>query len=158
MKILITDNKKDEKFLRQKTANFDFAKFGKKEIRELVRAMRLIMKDAQGVGLSANQIGLNLNCFVAEVNGKFYSIFNPKLEKASKETITEEEGCLSVPNFFGQVARSEKVFLTGLDASGHKIKIKAWGLLARVFQHEADHLSGKLCVDKAKGLHKITPQ
>lgn len=154
--IVTLDNKKEAKILRKKTAAFNFAKFSKTELKNLVKSMRLIMKKAQGIGLSANQIGLDANFFVAEVSGKFYSIFNPKIEKGSPEADALEEGCLSVPNTFGNVTRSSKITLTGWDVNGKKVKIKAWGLLARVFQHEVDHLNGKLFIDKATNIHKIS--
>ncbi len=70
MKIFTINNKKEEKFLRQKAADFDFNKFGKKEISELLKAMRGIMTEARGIGLSANQLGLNLKFFVAQISDK----------------------------------------------------------------------------------------
>lgn len=157
--ILKTDNKKNEKFLREKTAIFDFAKYSKKDIRELVRTMREMMKHADGVGLSANQVGLSFRMFVAQVpdaNGrpKFYAIFNPEISKISKEMEIIEEGCLSVPETWGPVERHYRLTLSGQDMNGKKIKINAWGLLARVFQHEMDHLNGMLFVDRTKELHK----
>lgn len=155
MKIVTTENKKEAKILRKKTVDLDFSKYTKSDLRKLIQAMRLIMKDAEGVGLSANQIGLDLNFFVAEVNGKFYAIFNPKIEKYSSETEEIEEGCLSVLRTYGIVNRSKKVTLSGFDINGKKIKIKAWGLLARVLQHEVDHLNGKLFIDKAKNVQKM---
>ncbi|MGC9611020.1 MAG: peptide deformylase [Minisyncoccia bacterium] len=158
-KILKIDNKKNEKFLREKTVKFDFKKHPKKEIRELVKSMREIMKRADGVGLSANQIGLSFRMFVAQVpdsNGrpKFYAIFNPEITKISKEMETIEEGCLSVPETWGPVERHYRLTLAGEDMNGKRIKINAWGLLARVFQHEMDHLNGGLFVDKAEHLQK----
>lgn len=155
MKIWVISDKKEEKFLRRKTANFDFRKFSKAEIRELVRAMRQSMQEAEGIGLSANQIGLDLKVFVAKVANKFYSIFNPEIVQLSKESIAMEEGCLSVPGVFGSVERPEKITLKGFNIKGKPIKIKAWGLLARVFQHEVDHLNGKLFIDKAKQVGKL---
>ena len=158
--ILITENKKDEKFLRKKTADFNFKKFTKKEVNALIARMKRIMKEANGVGLSANQVGLNFRMFVAEVpsgrqnQNKFYAVFNPKVEKFGAEKIILEEGCLSVPLSYGDVERAEKVALKGQDKNGKNIKIKAWGLLARVFQHEVDHLEGKLFIDKARNIHK----
>ena len=113
------------------------------------------MKLSDGVGLSANQIGLNLNCFVAEVENKFYAVFNPKITKLSQEAEDMEEGCLSVPNNFGVVNRADKVWLEGLDANGKKVKFKVWGFLARVFQHEVDHLNGTLFIDKCKNLREV---
>lgn len=159
-KIVTVENKTDEKFLRCKTEAFDFNKFSKKETSDLVLRMKQAMRKAQGIGLSANQVGLNFKMFVAEVpsgqnKAKLYAIFNPKIEKAGKEKIEFEEGCLSVPLTYGQVERAEKVVLVGQDKNGKPLKIKAWGLLARVFQHETDHLEGKLFIDKAKNLHKI---
>lgn len=154
-KIYTTNDKTQEKFLRKKTREFDFEKRGKKEIDALIREMRAAMHDANGIGLSANQIGSQESVFVAEVPSggkgtKFYAIFNPKLEESGDEKVVSEEGCLSIPGKYGVIARSHKVVLVGQDARGKKIKIKAWGLLARVFQHEADHLNGKLFVDRIK--------
>lgn len=170
-KIVTIENKKDEKFLRRKTQEFDFKKFSRKEITELINRMRKAMKLANGIGLSANQIGLDMRVFVAQTqktnrdgnprsvssgNNKFYAVFNPEIIKFSDEkTPLEEEGCLSVPMTYGETERPEKIVLEGFDKNGKKIKIKAWGLLAKVFQHEMDHLNGKLFIDKAKKLYKV---
>jgi len=159
-KIFTIADKDEEKFLRKKTQDFDFKKFSKKEIRDLCQEMRGEMLKAKGIGLSANQIGYSFKMFVAGLpdrNGlmKFFYIFNPKIEKTSKEKEALEEGCLSVPEIFGEVERFEKVVVSGQDKNGRDIKIKATGLLARVFQHEVDHLNGILFVDKAKNLRKF---
>lgn len=153
MKIYLEKNKTEEKILRKKIAAFDFDKYTKKEIRELIKKMRTTMRRADGVGLSANQVGLNEKMFVAEVDHKFYAIFNPKIIKKSDEKSEMEEGCLSVPDKFGTVIRADKVWLEGQNADGKKLKIKAWGFLARVFQHELDHLEGKLFIDKSKNIY-----
>ncbi len=153
MKIYLEKNKTEEKILRKKIATFDFDKYTKKEIRELIKKMRTTMRRADGVGLSANQVGLNEKMFVAEVDHKFYAIFNPKIIKKSDEKSEMEEGCLSVPDKFGTVIRADKVWLEGQNADGKKLKIKAWGFLARVFQHELDHLEGKLFIDKSKDIY-----
>lgn len=161
-------DKKEEKFLRRKTSAFDFSKFSKKEISELVKRMKKEMVKADGIGLSANQIGLDMSLFVAQVpkieergekivitGQKFYAVFNPKITKESKEKSPMEEGCLSVPGgISGEVERPEKITLEGQDKNGKKLKIKAWGLLARVFQHEVDHLNGTLFIDKCKKTKK----
>ncbi|MGC9603518.1 MAG: peptide deformylase [Minisyncoccia bacterium] len=157
--ILKIENKKNEKFLRQKTEKFNFKEHSPKEIRALVKSMRETMKKADGVGLSANQIGLPLRLFVAQVpdaqgKPKFYAVFNPEITKISKEMEILEEGCLSVPEIWGPVERHYRLTLTGEDMNGKKLKIKAWGLLARVFQHELDHLNGGLFTDKARELRK----
>lgn len=156
--MFLVSNKNQEKVLRRKTAAFDFSRFTPQEIRALIARMKRIMHEANGIGLSANQIGLDFSLFVAEVPDsqgglKFYSIFNPEFEKVSEETVTTEEGCLSIPGVFGDVARARQVTLKGQDKNGRPVKIKAWGLLARVFQHEVDHLNGKVFTDRAKQVH-----
>ncbi len=159
--ILLIKHKKEEQFLRTRTVPFDFSKFEKKTIEETVKKMREIMKKANGIGLSANQVGIPYRFFVAQVpdtqgKQKFYAIFNPEITKVSKDEVeTVEEGCLSVPDTYGLVERAYRLILGGQDKRGKKIKIKAWGLLARVFQHEVDHLDGKLFIDKAKETHVI---
>lgn len=150
MRIYKSTNKNDAKILRRKTADFDFKKFTPKEIRELIKKMRKAMEETNGVGLAANQIGLDMKIFVAQVDRKFYAVFNPKITKTEGETVLMEEGCLSVPRQYGKVSRYEKVTLEGQDQKGKKIKIRAWGLLAHVFQHEYDHLQGVLYIDKTK--------
>ena len=148
------DQKIELKFLRKKTSNFDFKKYSKKELEALLKKMRAAMKKSVGVGLSANQFGLDANFFIAELNGKFYAVFNPAIKKGLESEIVMEEGCLSVPEVFGLVPRKEKVVLEGWDKNQKPIRIKAWGLLARIFQHEVDHLNGALFIDKTKKLHK----
>ncbi len=149
------ENKKDGKFLRRPAAFFDSKKYSKKEVRELIKTMRQSMQEAEGVGLSANQVGLNVKVFVARVENKFYAVFNPEIILASKETVNLDEGCLSVPGVYGVVERPERITLKGFDQNHKPLKIKAWGLLARVFQHEVDHLNGKLFIDKAKQVERV---
>ena len=158
-KILIINNKKEEKFLRKGTEKVDFEKTKRSELSSIILRMRKTMRLARGIGLSANQIGLNLRLFVAEVPDsegslKFYAVFNPKLGKVGKEKVALEEGCLSVPDTYGLVERPSRVLLTGFDKNGRPVKIKAWGILARVFQHEIDHLDGKLLIDRTKQIYK----
>ena len=159
MSIYTLNNKKEEKFLRTKTKPYSFSNHTPKDTDELIRTMRASMRKAQGIGLSANQIGLPWRVFVAEVPSrdgsiKFYAVFNPKIEVTGKDEIYYEEGCLSVPGVFGKVKRPERIVLFGEDKKGKPVKIKCWGLLARVFQHEVDHLEGKLFIDhKPKELH-----
>ncbi len=163
-KILTIGSQKNETFLRKRTAPFDFKEHSKKEVLELVRKMRTVMKAADGVGLSANQIGLPYRVFVAQVPGgdghpKFYAVFNPEVSKLSREMETLEEGCLSVPETYGPTPRHYRLTLSGQGPNGKKLKINAWGLLARVFQHETDHLDGKLFIDKAETVyHPETPR
>lgn len=162
MTILTTQNKNNEKYLRKKVPVLDLRAESKKELKNTVKEMRIAMKKANGIGLSANQVGVSKRLFVAEApkNDKgdfypFYAIINPVLTKISEETSIMEEGCLSIPEIYGAVERPEKIILEGLDVNGKKIKIRAWGLLARVFQHELDHLDGILFIDKATNVHRV---
>lgn len=149
-RILTIADKKEEEILRRRTAEFNFHKSSPKEIRALIKEMREVMEKANGVGLAANQIGLDMKVFVARVQGKFYAIFNPQITNLSKETEVVVEGCLSVPETMDEVVRPYRITLKGFDKNGKKITIKAWGYLARVFQHEVDHLNGKLFIDRVK--------
>lgn len=166
--LYVTSVKKEEEFLRTKTKkftasskgvlSFDGKEMPAGELNALLQRMRKIMRLANGVGLSANQIGLAYRLFVAQVPDaqgayKFYAVFNPEIEKSSSETALLEEGCLSIPGAYGSVPRAKQVVLTGLDKQGRPLRIKAWGLLARVFQHEVDHLNGKLFIDRTRDIH-----
>lgn len=163
MKIYTINDKKEEKFLRQRVPIFDFSKFSKKEINEMVKMLKDEMRKADGIGLSANQVGLSQRVFVARVptkegQVKSYTVFNPEIIKFSKEKENSIEGCLSIPGLLGFVERPKKITLLGFDKNGRKIKIKAWGLLARVFQHETDHLNGILFIDRTKNVFKETEE
>lgn len=162
-KFFLNTNKKEEKVLRNKIPPLDFSRENKKELRQLIKKMRQVMKAAPGIGLAANQIGIAKRIFVAQVpksrestsDQKFYAVINPKIIKTSSQKTKIEEACLSVPESYGFVERAEKVVLEGFNVDGKKIKIKAWGLLARVFQHEVDHLDGKLFIDRTKEVYPV---
>ncbi len=163
MRIFTVNNKKEKNFLRRKTPDFDFAKHKKEAIKEMIKNMRMAIKKVKGIGLSANQLGLDWRLFIAEIPSdkgkpKFYAIFNPGIIKVSKEKTELEEGCLSVPGIWGLVERPEQITLVGFDKNGKKIKIKAWALPARVFQHEIDHLNGVLFIDRTNKLFKEAPE
>jgi peptide deformylase len=122
------------------------------EILELIAGMRKTMKESNGIGLAANQVGKKWQIFVidenlAKENNVPDAYINPEITQTSKEQTEIEEGCLSIPEYWQNVKRSKKVMLKALDQNGKKIKIKARGLLARVFQHEVDHLNGLLIKD-----------
>ena len=142
MEIVLHPNK----ILREKTEKVEKID---KEIKELVKEMRKIMIQHNGVGLAANQIGKNLSIFVAYDNKKFYTFINPEIVKFFGKEKIMEEGCLSVPNVWGQIKRYEGVVINYQDLFGKKKKIKAKGLLAQIIQHEIDHLNGVLFIDKA---------
>lgn len=123
------------------------------EIRVLISGMREKMVEARGVGLAANQIGKDLQIFVidaklAEENEVPDVYVNPEVTEYSKDQGELEEGCLSIPGYWHQIKRAKKVKLKALDENGTKIKIKARGFLARVLQHEYDHLQGILIKDR----------
>jgi peptide deformylase len=114
----------------------------------LVQDMFETMYEAPGVGLAAPQIGLALRLFVyddgEEARG---AVANPALSDPRGE-VTIDEGCLSVPGIYHPTARAETVCLIGQDIHGEPIAVEAEGLLARIFQHETDHLSGTLYLDR----------
>jgi peptide deformylase len=123
------------------------------EIGALISDMRKRMIESRGVGLAANQVGQDLQIFVidkklAEENGVPDVYINPEITEYSKELLEAEEGCLSIPDYWQQVKRSKKIKIKALDENGKKVKIKARGLLARVLQHEYDHLQGKTIKDR----------
>ena len=116
--------------------------------------MRQKMTESQGVGLAANQVGQDLAIFVidkklAEENGGSDAYINPEITEYSKDKTEMEEGCLSLPDYWASVSRAKKIKIKALDENGNKIKIKARGFLARVLQHETDHLNGVLIKEKS---------
>ena len=123
------------------------------DIKNLIIEMKRLMKEANGIGLAANQAGHNLRIFVIEENlAKENNVpnvyINPEITEYSKDLTQAEEGCLSIPEFWPQIKRSKKIKIKALDENGNKIKIKARGFLARVLQHETDHLNGLLIKDR----------
>lgn len=118
------------------------------EIRELIEVMYRGLEEFRGLGLAAPQIGVSKRVFVYDVGEGKHAIINPRIVKSSGEEAAVE-GCLSIPGLQGEVPRALRVTVVGLDENGAKVKIKAEGLLARVFQHEIDHLDGMMFVDRA---------
>jgi peptide deformylase len=118
------------------------------EVKTLVEEMMETMNAYQGVGLAAPQVGRLQRVVVIGIpEEKPFSIINPEITKPSGEELLEE-GCLSIPGVQVPVNRPVKVIVTGLSPEGEKIKIQAEDLLARVVQHEIDHLNGILIIDK----------
>ncbi len=121
-------------------------------IQRLIDDMVETMHHAPGIGLAANQVGRPLRVLVIDIQREeceygLIVLINPELASARGETMVEE-GCLSVPEYFANVARHEEVVVRGLDRRGEKIEIAAGGLLAIALQHEMDHLEGKLFIDR----------
>jgi peptide deformylase len=144
--------------------------FGPK-FQKLVDDMTETMIEAPGVGLAAPQVDSKERVIVVRLQddeesrkeygdqaGVLYVVANPKIVKASNEMVEGVEACLSIPGWFGTVDRHESVVVTGQDRHGKEIRIKAKDWLARVFQHEIDHLEGQLFIDIAKEIWEAKPE
>lgn len=129
----------------------------KKETVRLIKNMLDTVISAQGVGLACPQISKNLNMaliYLDEVEIPPFPIINPKITHYSKETTIMEEGCLSMPGVFGQVRRPKKITMEAYDVDGQKFTITDDTFLARVLQHEIDHLNNTLIFDKLETVTK----
>jgi len=145
-----------------KVTSFD-AKF-----QRLVDDMIETLIAAPGVGLAAPQVAISQRLIVVRLPdnddedraeygahaGVTYVVANPKIIKASKKMVSGTEGCLSIPGLWGEVDRHEEIVVTGQDREGKDFRLKAQGWLARVFQHEIDHLDGILFTDRASEVWK----
>jgi len=114
-----------------------------------------IMLGHDGVGLAAPQIGRNIRLIVVRYLDGDLVLINPKICKKSWLKEWDEEGCLSVPGIVGDVKRCKKITIKFLDENGKLRQLTGQGLLARVIQHEVDHLDGILFIDKARNIHNI---
>ncbi len=114
----------------------------------LTQDMLATMRDKEGVGLAANQVGRLKRVLVAAVEDEEYVIVNPVLTNRAQTTEKASEGCLSIPGIQVDVERPTAVTVSGQDASGAPLHLEASGLLARVLQHEVDHLDGVLILDR----------
>lgn len=115
----------------------------------LVDAMYDTLAEADGVGLAGPQVGVNQRLFVVWLSdGTKKAFINPEILETSVETCPYEEGCLSIPGVYHNVIRPSKVKVFAQDEKGHAFTLDASGLLARVIQHENDHLDGKLFIDR----------
>jgi peptide deformylase len=112
------------------------------------------MRDAPGVGLAAPQIGEALSVCVVEVEDRLFELVNPKIVRAEGDD-RDLEGCLSIPGYAAYVTRREKVWVVAQDRRGRKIKAAGSGLLGRAFQHELDHLDGKLYIDYLDSMDEL---
>ncbi len=114
----------------------------------LTEEMLVTMREREGVGLAANQVGRLRRVLVAGIEEDEYVLINPVIEARSDETEVLPEGCLSIPGILVDVERPVAVTVSGQDEAGKEIRFEAEGLLARVFQHEIDHLDGVLILDR----------
>jgi peptide deformylase len=146
------------------------------ELRRLIDDMVETMRAAPGVGLAAPQVGIGQRVITVEyaeepepvpVEGEtpppppkpvLYILINPEITRSSREKILGVEACLSVPGFTGEVERYAEVVVKGFNSKGSPVRIRAKGWLARIFQHEIDHLDGILYVDRATKMWEIKPE
>ena len=115
--------------------------------RRLVADMLETMREAPGVGLAGPQVGVLERIFVWEVGDEHGAVFNPVIETVGDDEVEAEEGCLSLPGLYYPVTRPEHIVVRGMDENGDPVTIEADELLARVCQHETDHLDGVLFID-----------
>ena len=113
----------------------------------LTQAMLQAMYKAPGLGLAAPQIGVQKQIFVYDIDGEPVTLINPKIVESRGEWVYDE-GCLSIPGLYVEMLRPKEVLLEAVDLSGNTIQIEADELLARLFQHELDHLNGVLMFDR----------
>jgi peptide deformylase len=137
-----------------------------KNLQILLDDMVETMRDAPGVGLAAPQIGLSERIIVIEYYEreedeeveespkKVWALINPEITKTSEDKLLGVEGCLSIPGLVGEVERHAEVHVKGLNRHGKPMKVKAKGWLARIFQHEIDHLNGVLFTERATHIWK----
>jgi peptide deformylase len=116
------------------------------DIRTLISEMFDTMYAAEGIGLAAPQVGRSERVCVMDVEGRKFAFVNPEIVER-EGTIRGEEGCLSIPEIFGDVTRASRVVVRALDEQGKEIEVEGTELLGRCMQHEIDHLDGKLFID-----------
>jgi peptide deformylase len=146
--------------LRQKARKV--TRFGP-ELKQLIDDMIETMRAAPGVGLAAPQVNVGERVIVVELPAdeeegtpaELYAFVNPEIVKVSHDSEEGSEGCLSIPGYLGDVPRYTMVVVRGLDANGKPQRVRAYDYLARIFQHEIDHLDGVLFIDKVSDPSKI---
>lgn len=127
--------------------------FGK-YLHELLDDLAHTMRHAPGVGLAAPQLGEAKRACVVEVENRLYELVNPKIVRSDGDD-RDLEGCLSIPGYVAYVTRREKVWVVAQDRHGKKFKVAGSGLLGRAFQHELDHLDGKLYIDYLESMDEL---
>jgi peptide deformylase len=149
--------KHGETVLKKVSAPVDYEAI-REELPKLLKDMWATMYSVRGVGLAAPQIGLNIRLSVIDVkpDGKSHKLvlINPEILKL-EGTVNDEEGCLSVPGVYSKLVRAARATIRAWDEHGKPYEMTGEGLLARAFQHEIDHLDGKLFVDRLEFTHKL---
>lgn len=116
------------------------------DVRQLIEDMLETMDAARGIGLAANQVGVAKRVAVVDVDGDRFALINPRIIESEGRDVAEE-GCLSIPDIYGDVTRPDRIVIEALDADGTLFRKEATGLKARAIQHEIDHLDGILFLD-----------
>jgi peptide deformylase len=124
------------------------------ELRQLVDDMFETMYAAKGIGLAAPQIGRLERLSVIDVDGERFVLFNPEIIESDSKRIKGEEGCLSIPEIYGDVERSARVIVRAMDVDGKTYEVEGRELLSRCLQHEIDHLHGRLFIDYLSALKR----
>lgn len=127
-------------------------------LKRLLDDMVETMYAARGIGLAAPQVGISKRVIVVDIGDGPIRMVNPRIVATGEEEEEATEGCLSIPGVLGEVWRAYTVTVRGLDENGKPVKIDAEGLLARVFQHEIDHLDGRLFIDIATDVREATKE
>jgi peptide deformylase len=141
-----------DKILRQKAKKV--ADVRDVKLQQLILNMSETMKEKDGIGLAAPQVGENLRIIVINTQDGVLALINPRILIKSLKREEMEEGCLSFPKIFGIVRRPVKILISALNKDGKRVRFTAKGFLARVIQHEVDHLNGILFIDKVKKITK----
>ena len=129
-----------------------------KKIKKLVVDMAQTMIKNKGIGLAAPQVGVLKRVIVVATDlagNRIFEVINPRIIEKSKEKEVDEEGCLSFPGIFLKIKRAKEIKVEGLDIKGRRMRFVAKGLLARVFQHEIDHLDGVLFFHRLSFFQKL---
>lgn len=140
--------------LEKQAVKLDDNDFNSQELGILCDLMKKYINKYDGIGLAAPQINVSAQVIlIAPKKDEMFFLVNPEITHFSNEKVLASEGCLSFPKIFGNVLRSDEVEVSAYNEKGEQIKMQAKGLVARVIQHEVDHLNGELFVDKVE---KIT--
>jgi peptide deformylase len=143
-----------DKRLFTKAINVPDTEFGTETLRDVVDKMFNTMSRYKGVGLAATQVDIHKKIIVIDIDASRYVIINPEIIDKSETLSIHREGCLSVPQVYGEVIRPEIIQVRYQDLQGKEHYIEADGLLATCIQHEIDHLNGIVYVDRMSGLKK----
>lgn len=138
----------DAPTIRQASAPWPQSDFPSARLDRLIRDLKDTMREENGVGIAAPQIGVNVRVILVETKSGPRVVINPKIIRRSWRKESGEEGCLSVRGVFGPIKRARQILVSGLDEQGRPVEYRAQGLLARIFQHELDHLAGTLIIDR----------